>query len=591
MTTPKEKVKAPSVLQMFGDLTVPAKQRQQVLQAILHDPSEEMAIVHEAILTALANPQAESVYTAKTKELAELMHEIKSGPLRYGMFVQMDESAGSVRRAQVLLEDGTTIFAAVPDAAVEKTLRCGDGVLLEAQGRALVGRAAAIDETGEIAMLERRIDSRRVEVTLHGQERMVFRVAAALSAKLDAGEAAPGRQVRVLPRQRIAFDVLPPTDGLSHFRFLVREPVPNVVVERDIGAPPRYINQLTEILQLEMLQPELRRRYRLPRCTMKLLTGVSGSGKTLSLLACWRRMYELMSDVTGVPIAELPPRVLRLRMAEVLSPWLGESDKNLDRFFTEVLQVADEKFVAPDGRSHVLPVLAIIEEADGLARQRGQDHDAVFDRILTTALQRLDPTHAELRDRLVVFMGSTNLIQHLDTAFIRRIGGTVEKFGRLTRQSFVAVLTKHLGGLPLASNNGCTEDELRQRIVSELTTWLFSPNGADEGVIEVTYAGSVNPERRYKRELLTGGLVQRAVQQAAEEACQAHKRDGTGGLTTALLAGALDQQLRSIVDQLTEHNLTHHLTVPDAVHVASVRRLPQPSVNPFALQRNAHERS
>src|SRR5262249_30185388 len=160
---------------------------------------------------------------------------------------------------------------------------------------------------------------------------------------------------------------VPQQDGLSHYRFLVKEPPPDVVVERDVGAPPAFLDEITDHFHMELLTPHVGRRYRLRQSVMKLLTGVSGSGKTLCVQAMWRRMYDVMSAVTGASIDELPPRVLRLRMAQVLSKWLGESDKQLDRFFDEIDQLADQRFVAPNGKEYVLPLLVIGEECDGLA--------------------------------------------------------------------------------------------------------------------------------------------------------------------------------------------------------------------------------
>ena len=119
---------------------------------------------------------------------------------------------------------------------------------------------------------------------------------------------------------------------------------------------------------------------------MKLLCGVSGSGKTLAVQAIHHLMYEIMSEVTGVALDQLPFRVFRFRQSQLLSKWLGDSDKNVDRLFDEIEQLADQPFRAPDGRQVRLPVLVVIEEADGMGRARGQD--AIYDRILTTALQR-----------------------------------------------------------------------------------------------------------------------------------------------------------------------------------------------------------
>ena len=98
--------------------------------------------------------------------------------------------------------------------------------------------------------------------------------------------------------------------------------------------------------------------------------------------ALWNAMYRIISEATGVPVDALPPRVMRLKASEVLSKWLGESDKQLARFFQEVDQLVSEPFEAPDGRQWQLPILVIAEEIDALARARGED--GVHDRILAT---------------------------------------------------------------------------------------------------------------------------------------------------------------------------------------------------------------
>jgi len=407
-----------------------------------------------------------------------------------------------------------------------------------------------------------------------------------LCDKCKVGQAAPGTSVVANSRQAIAFDELPRQEGLLHYRFLVKDPPPDVIVARDIGAPPKVIEELAALLRQEMTNPELRRRYKLPRCVMRLFAGVSGSGKTLAIHAIWRLMYEIMSEVTGVPTTQLPPRVFRLRISEVLSMWLGESDKNFDRFFAEIEQMADEPYVAPDGKEHKLPLLVILEEIDGIARARGSD--PIYDRILTTGLQRLDPTRPELRNKLILYIGTTNEAQHVDRAFLRRIGGQTIQFSRLNRKAaFAAVLQKHLNGLPLCSNNGYTPVQLQQNIVADVAAWFFSPNGTDKGVVELTYAGSTTPQVRYRRDFLTGALVDRAVRQAAEESCKAEETGSSQpGVSLTALVRAFDEQIRSLTDQLNEHNVGHFTDVPDGVRVATLRRVPQPTLLPQELQRH-----
>ena len=75
---------------------------------------------------------------------------------------------------------------------------------------------------------------------------------------------------------------------------------------------------------------------------MKLFTGMPGTGKTLAIEAIIRQTAEICAEITGVPVEELPPRVLRMTPDKVLSVWLGQSDKNLVRLFEEAIALYDE---------------------------------------------------------------------------------------------------------------------------------------------------------------------------------------------------------------------------------------------------------
>jgi len=570
---------------MLLDPDLAMEKRIELLQSVAANPAAENKAILGALLEGNAGQNTSDEFAQKLEELNQFIKQMMEGPLRNAVFLRHCQVNGSAsRHALVVLDDGTQAYTTVPDAMLAGTLRAGDRVILDTKGRALLMRAEP-SRTGEIATLERWVDEHHVEVNGRGDDRCVLFASQTILDKARAGQAAPGARLVINSKQATAFDVLPPVDGFSHYRYLVKSPAPDVIVERDIGAPAPCIERLASYLRIEMLDPESRRRYQLPRCSMTLLAGTSGSGKTLSVHAIWYRMYEIMSEATGVPVAQLPPRVCRLRLSEVLSKWLGQSDKNLDRFFTEVEQLADEPFVAPDGKRHQLPVLAIMEEIDGLARARGQD--SIHDRILTGALERLDSTRPELRGRFIIFLGTTNEAHLLDRAFVRRIGGTIEHFPRLNRKgTFVAVLQKHLNRLPLFANNGCTPAELQRKMLADVAAWLFSLNGADRGLVELTYAGSATPQVRHRRDFLTPALVDRAVRQAAEETCRAESLGGGArGVKFESVVRALDEQIRSVVDQLTEHNAREYTDVPDGVRVATVRRLPRPSPSALELQR------
>jgi len=579
----KPSKKTQSVLQLLADQSLPVEHRSMLLRTLIVDPDADGSAAVHALLESHTRSNGESLFNDKVKQVDELLQQMQSGPMRNATFIDLVK-VGSVSPPQafVVLDDGAFAYTSVPDEALSKDLRRGDRVILEGKGRALLSKAPHYLNVGDEAQFERRIDEKHVEVSL-GQERHVFVTSQKLSDQLDAGKVEPGTTLVVSSRQFFADHALPPQDSLAHYRFLVKQAPPEVQVERDIGSPPAFIEELTELIRLEMTTPDLRRRYRLRRCAMKLLSGVSGSGKTLAIHALWRKMYEVMSEVTGAPIAELPFRVFKLRLGQVLSMWFGESDKNIDRFFQEIEQLAEEKFTV-NGREYLLPVLVIMEEVDGVARARGDD--GIYDRVLSSLLQRLDSTREELRNKIIVFIGTTNEPGAVDRAFFRRLGATVESFGNLKKRGFVTVLEKHLDGLPFASSNGCTPKEIQRRMINELTAWLYSPNGSDKGLIELVYAGSATADIRYRRDLLTGSLVDRAVQQAAASAVNLESNGSEQpGLNVEILMKAFDRQFRNVADQINEHNARHYLEVPDGVRVATVRRIPQPAILPIELER------
>jgi len=578
-----EKKNPKQMMAALLDDAIPLEHRMQFLMHLMHDGDQGKQTV-QLLFESAAKSNGEAIYDKKIKELSSLIAEMQNGPLRSGMFLEMVKTNGAPPRAKVLLQDGEIAFTVVPEAQLAGSLCRGELVLLEAQGRALLGRDPSGICVGEEARLERRLDDQRIEVTLHDRDTSVFWASKPLADQLDAGEVESGAKVLVDPRRHMAIESIPAPDGMANYWYMDRRPVPDVSVERDIGCPPPYIDEFTEHIRTEMTEPDLGRRYRLRRARTKLLTGVSGTGKTYSIYGFWRRMYEVMSEVTRVPIEELPPRVLWLRMADIVTKWYGETEQRLNRFFNEVEQLADEVFVCPDGREVYLPVLAIFEEVDALARTRGSG-EPITERVQTTALDRLDANSPRLKDRLILFLLSTNVPNMVDPAFLRRAGGTTEQFGRMNRQAFAAVLAKQLRDMPFRADYG-QQPQAERRALREVTDWLFSRNGHDEGQVALSYVGATEQDVRYRRDLMTAALSDRAVQQAATQACHAEYLGlGDPGLSADLLIEAFDRQIHSVVDQLTRENVANYLNIPDGVRVADVRRLAQPSVLPFELER------
>jgi ATP-dependent 26S proteasome regulatory subunit len=578
-TTPKK------LEMMLLDASAPLEIRLEILKQLARAEDEAAAPILGELLEAAGAAKTDEQSREKLRELSEMLRAMQQGPLCCALFDRMLDQPGLGQRAQVILSDGSLASPLVPDKQLAEKMRCGDTVWIEAKGSAILFHAPTLNVVGDEARLERVHDDGYVSASISDLNRALYRPSARLREQLDAGEAETGATLIVCQRRMIAFLALPEPKGLDHYRFLSREAVPDVVVERDIGSPPAFIRLLLDHARRELEDPGVSRRYRLRRSKLTLLSGIPGSGKTHSINGLWNSLYQLVSEATGVPVEDLPPRVMRLKSSEVLSKWLGESDKQIARFFRELDQLACEIFTAPDGSEWQLPVLVIAEEIDALARSRGED--AIHDRILATLLEGLDPSRPVFRNHLVFVIATTNTSQLVDIAVIRRIGGRIETFGHMDPRSFRSVLEKLLSGLPFQESVRQRSRDVRRQTIADATAWLYAPNSDAGGQVELTMIGQANPVTQYHRHFLTAGLVDRAVQEACEAAANAeHAGSARPGLTPELVTSAIHRQVRHIVDLLTTHNCDKYLALPDGERVATVRRIAQPALIPFQLLRH-----
>ena len=448
--------------------------------------------------------------------------------------------------------------------------------------RTVLYRNHARTTGGEIGRFERKQPGGLVLVTVRDSEHLLL-PSDWLLEQIASGAVRAGQQLDVCTRRRMALDALVADDGVSYYRYLSRDPIPDMRIDQ-LGDPSSFIADVLAHAERELTQPELGRKYQLRRAKTVLLEGISGTGKTVSIEATLRGLAELMARPCGRAGRAVASPCDALRSADVLSKFFGESDQRIDRFFDEVLKLSDEKFVAPDGREHELITTVVIEEADAFGRERGTTHEQVYDRIQATLLDRLDANSRRFGQRLIVILATTNVPHLLDPAFLRRCGGTVARFGRLRRQGFLAVLGKHLVDKPIAAAYGNTQQRRERRLQRDAIDWLYSDQH-DCGQVELTYVGSAQPAVFRRRDFVTAGLVDRATQEAAAVACETERQGGPEGITRELLRAALDRQIRSIVEQLSPHNVHNYLTLPDGVRVGGVRRIEQPSIGLHELER------
>ncbi len=178
-------------------------------------------------------------------------------------------------------------------------------------------------------------------------------------------------------------------EGLSHLADRL-EPMFSF---DDVVLPADRKQQLGEIVDNVRLADRVLNGWRfgeqLPygRGVTALLHGPSGTGKTMAALAVAKRL--------GV-------QVLRIDLSRVVSKYIGDTEKNIDRFFN-------------DARSSGAALL--IDEADALFGKRSEVKDA-HDRYANIEV-------AYLLQRMEAYEGlailTTNLRQNLDAAFLRRL--------------------------------------------------------------------------------------------------------------------------------------------------------------------------
>ena len=165
----------------------------------------------------------------------------------------------------------------------------------------------------------------------------------------------------------------------------------------DIILPSNTKQQLLELCETTQLQNQVRHHWGLgkkliPNTTITaLFAGSTGTGKSLSA--------EIVANKLGRPL-------LRVDLAAIVSKYIGDTEKNIDRIFQE----------AEDSCS-----IVFFDEADACFGQRSEvreAHDRYANIQVSYLLQRMESFQG-------VAILATNLRQHLDSAFIRRITMTV----------------------------------------------------------------------------------------------------------------------------------------------------------------------
>ncbi|HKY41568.1 MAG TPA: ATP-binding protein [Pyrinomonadaceae bacterium] len=179
------------------------------------------------------------------------------------------------------------------------------------------------------------------------------------------------------------------SEGISHLVETI-EPVFSL---EEVVLPADRKQQLNEIVDNVRFASRVldgwKFREQLPygRGVTALFSGVSGTGKTMAAMGIARRL--------GI-------QILRLDLSRVVNKYIGETEKNIDRVFTDAQKSG---------------AAVLIDEADALLGKRSEvkeAHDRYANIEVAYLLQRM-----EAYDGLAIL--TTNMRMNLDPAFVRRL--------------------------------------------------------------------------------------------------------------------------------------------------------------------------
>jgi len=157
----------------------------------------------------------------------------------------------------------------------------------------------------------------------------------------------------------------------------------------DIGGLEKVKRQLKEAVEWPIKYPDLFTRLGVRASKGVLLFGPPGTGKTLLAKAA---------------ATESEANFIAIRGPEILSKWVGESEKAIRKIFHLARQSA--------------PCIVFLDELDAIAPRRGMDlsSSGVTERIVNQLLSEMDGIQ-ELKG--VVVIGATNRPDMLDPALLR----------------------------------------------------------------------------------------------------------------------------------------------------------------------------
>ncbi len=482
---------------------------------------------------------------AALEQLDQRLQAAAQPPWFPATYLGTEETARG-RTAMVCYAGQRRVVGVAGDEIDTNLLRAGDEVLLsEALNRMLAISPYHSFSSGETASFVRLLPDGRLLLQCRDEEVVAFAGGACDTAALRKGD-----HVRFDRGALLAIETLPASMGEEYFV----ENTPEESFEEHVGGLDAQVAELRGALLTRFVHAGKAKLHGAGLLRTVLLEGPTGNGKTLIARAL-ANLIAKMSATGKCSFAAVRPGAFG-------SIYYSGTEQNIHNFCQSLRAAAE--------RNPGTPILAFLDEIDGLAGARSERDQRHYSEITNSLLGELDGFE---KSRFLV-VSATNRLGSLDAAARRRLADLELRIPRPGRTAAAEIFRKHLSlNRPYAGE--APPAETREQLIQAAVSAIFAPNG-DNHLCTLTLRGG-GSRKVYARELISGAEIQRIVSVAAGEACRRDIEFGECGLSLGDMLHGVDRFLETAAAPLKPFNVRNYLELEDDVDVVKVERPARPA--------------